>query len=265
MIRSTFSILNGIGEKLERRLWGEGLLTWEDFLSSPAPEFISPERKGQFDAVLSDCLRELSTRNSKYFRGVVKGREHWRLFDSFRGEAVCLDIETNGFQPDSGGYVTMVGLYDGFDYKCLVRGNGLTPDDLLREVSGYKYLITFFGSGFDLPFIKRSLGVDIDQPHFDLCFGARRLGLRGGLKKLEARMGFRRDEAVSGMDGYDAVLLWEKFRRGSEEALDLLVRYNREDTVNLMGIAAILYDGLKASTGIEAYTKTDGLESCVCP
>ena len=35
--------------------------------------------------------------------------------------------------------------------------------------------------------------------------------------------------------------------------MEKLITYNREDTVNLMQIAAILYDRLKQSTGIEEY------------
>ena len=37
------------------------------------------------------------------------------------------------------------------------------------------------------------------------------------------------------------------------EALERLIKYNREDTVNLMQIATILYERLKHSTGIEEY------------
>jgi hypothetical protein len=35
------------------------------------------------------------------------------------------------------------------------------------------------------------------------------------------------------MDGYMAVILWERYQRGDRTALDLLLKYNREDVVNL--------------------------------
>jgi uncharacterized protein YprB with RNaseH-like and TPR domain len=38
---------------------------------------------------------------------------------------------------------------------------------------------------------------------------------------------------VDGMDGYMAVLLWERYQRGDKGALELLLTYNREDVVNL--------------------------------
>ena len=67
------------------------------------------------------------------------------------------DIETSGLMPDKGGYVTVVGMYDGCDYKCFVRGNGLSPENLNKALSGYKYLITFYGAVFDIPFLFRSM------------------------------------------------------------------------------------------------------------
>ncbi|MDP3049345.1 MAG: ribonuclease H-like domain-containing protein, partial [Thermodesulfovibrionales bacterium] len=116
------------------------------------------------------------------------------------------DLTTNmEFVFVKGGYVTVVGMYDGCDYKCFVRGNGLSPENLNKELSGYKYLITFYGAAFDIPFLFRSMpGLRFDIPHFDICFGSRKLGFQGGLKKLESSMGVERDEAVKGMDGYDA-------------------------------------------------------------
>lgn len=252
MIRNTFCILDGIGEKLERRLWREGVLTWSDFMDADDVLNLSPEKKRFFDDSLSLYMHELDAGNAAYLAQAIKRREHWRLFNVFRRDAVCLDIETNGLQPGRGGYVTVVGLYDGYDYRSLVRGENLTLENINKELSGYKCLVTFYGAAFDIPFLLRSFpGVRFDIPHFDLCFSARRLGFHGGLKKLERSLEIERDEAVRGMDGYDAVKLWEHARRGSNEAMELLIKYNMEDTVNLLEISEILYDRLRQSTGIE--------------
>ncbi len=254
MIRNTFCILDGIGEKLERRLWKEGILTWQDFAESKNVLTFSGERKRLFDEKLFVDERELAAGNARYFSRRIKRREHWRLFESFKDEAVFLDIETNGFQPQSGGYATIVGLYDGFDYKCLVSGEDLSAENLSKELSRYKCLVTFYGAAFDIPFLLRTFqGVQFDIPHFDLCFAAKRIGIKGGLKKIENDLGIERDESVRGLDGYDAVRLWELARRGSTGALETLIRYNREDTVNLSRIAGIFYQMLRQSTGIEEY------------
>ena len=66
-----------------------------------------------------------------------------------------------------------------------------------------------------------------------------RLGFKGGLKKIEPRFGIHRPKEVNGMDGYMAVLLWQRYQRGDQGALDLLLTYNREDVVNL----EVLMDG----------------------
>ena len=257
MIRNTFTILNGIGQKLERRLWREGVLTWTHFLNTN-PSFISLQRKKIFDETLVFASTELYEGNAEYFANAVKRYEHWRLYDVFINDAVCLDIETNGLPPNAGGYATVVGLYNGNGngngYKCFIRGENLTTDALNEELSKYKYLITFFGSVFDIPFLKSSFrGLKLEIPHFDLCFGARRIGLRGGLKKIEPYFGIQRHNDVRDMDGYDAVLLWQEVERGCCRALDLLMRYNREDTVNLFGMADTIYKRLKVLTGIEEY------------
>lgn len=254
MIRNTFSMLNGIGEKLERRLWKDGILTWDDFLEKDDIHFISRDRKVSFDWSLSAAARKLLERDAGFFAKSVRRREHWRLFDFFRDSAVYLDIETNGLQPGRGGYVTVVGLYDGFDWRCLVAGENLTADNLNRELSAYKCLVTFYGASFDVPFLQRTFpGVRFDLPHFDLCFAAKRVGINGGLKKIETLFNIERSEEVRGMDGYDAVRLWELAKRGNDDARRLLLSYNREDTVNLLTIADILYRRLKQSTGIEEH------------
>jgi uncharacterized protein YprB with RNaseH-like and TPR domain len=254
MIRNTFSILYGIGERLEKRLWRNGILTWFDFINASDLNFINPNKKSLFDSYLSLAVRELADRNATYFAGTIKRKEHWRLFNIFRENAACLDIETNGLMPESGGYITMVGIYGGYDYKCFLKDINLTHENLKKELSRYKYLITFYGSFFDIPFLKRSMpDLNLDVPHFDICFASRRLGFKNGLKRLELDLGIERHEAVRGMNGYDAVKLWEYARTGSSEALDLLTIYNKEDTVNLFKIADIIYQRLRAKTGIEEY------------
>jgi uncharacterized protein YprB with RNaseH-like and TPR domain len=254
MIRNTFSIVYGIGEKLEKRLWRNGILTWHDFIDTKTITFFSPERKSYLDALFSEAEEELGKKNAFYFTRIMKRRVHWRLYEVFCGEAVCLDIETNGLQPGGGGYITVVGLYDGYDWKAFVAGENLTSDNLNKALSGYKYLITYYGASFDVPFLQRTFPeVKFDIPHFDLCYAARELGFKGGLKKLEVSLGIARDEEVRGMDGYDAVRLWELARREGGEARRLLLTYNREDTVNLMGIARVIYPLLRQSTGIEEY------------
>jgi hypothetical protein len=101
-------------------------------------------------------------------------------------------------------------------------------------VSRFKVLVTFFGSGFDLPVIRRSFpGITLDQLHVDLCFLLKRIGLSGGLKRIESQLGIRRRPETEGLDGWEAVRLWHAYQAGSDEALDLLLTYNKEDVMNM--------------------------------
>ncbi len=254
MIQHTFTLLDGIGERTEKRLWSQGILFWEDFLNESSIPYISAGRISLLKELLLGFKFELDSGNSTVFKQHLKSSEHWRLLERFKSEVVCLDIETNGLPAGRGGEVTVVGLYDGVHYDVLIQGENLTEDTLMEKLSRYKLLITFFGASFDIPFLRKKFrGFLLNIPHFDLCHGARRVGMKGGLKKLEVQLGLKRAEEVAGLDGYDAVLLWRQWLKGSSHALDLLIKYNREDTVNLLYLAEYIYNLLRKSTGIEVY------------
>lgn len=253
MIMHTFSILKGIGERLERRLWQKGITTWDDFIRAQNIDFIPLDTKINYDLQLLELMDKLQHENLSYLCRAVKRREHWRFFDMFRDGCVCLDIETNGIKPESGGYITVLGIYNGKEYHGLIRGYDLEPLKVKKLLEGYKCLITFNGSLFDIPFLRRCYpSVSFDIPHFDLSFAARRLGLNGGLKSIEKVFHINRDYRVSNMNGFDAVMLWRQWQSGREEALELLVEYNKADTVNLMRLADEMYPLLRQSTGFYA-------------
>src|SRR5262249_8177915 len=72
-----------------------------------------------------------------------------------------------------------------------------------------------------------------DQAHIDLRYVLKSLGLTGGLKGCERRLGLRRD-GMEEIDGFVAVLLWHEYRRtGHPQMLESLLAYNVQDTVNL--------------------------------
>ena len=261
MIEHTFCILPGIGEHLEKKLWKSGILTWADFLAANSISFISIAKKEYYNLLLSEALQNLESINVSYFARNLRHSEHWRLFQALRGSAVALDIETDGGIARNNGRVTVVGLYDGFDYTALVQGKNLSREKLAAELSRYRYIITFYGAVFDLPYLRDIYGLSIDLPHFDLCFSGRRAGLRGGLKKIEKTLGMQREASVAGFDGFDAVRLWQEAQRGNDTALELLITYNRHDTINLFELADVIYQKLRAKTDIESFMSP----SCIYP
>ena len=169
--------------------------------------------------------------DAAYFAARLQAGEHWRLFRHFRPRTAYLDIETTG-TVWPGLLVTVVGLYDGQNMQQFVQGYNLQK--FPQVLSEFDLLVTFNGTQFDLPVLKAYFPeLCLPPAHVDLRFLMARLGFKGGLKRIEPRFGIRRPDAVDGMDGYMAVLLWERYQRGDQGALELLLTYNREDVVNL--------------------------------
>ena len=167
----------------------------------------------------------------------------WRVFDSFKAKAVYLDIET------SGGYqgvdeITVIGIYDGHTVQTFV--NGINLDDFEIAIAEYELVITFNGSSFDLPIIRKWFpSISLPDGHIDLRFFLNKLGFKGGLKKIEKDFGLCRDSGIDGVDGYEAILLWNAYQRGDKTALDTLIQYNSADIVNLKPLMEIGYNEMK--------------------
>jgi uncharacterized protein len=150
-----------------------------------------------------------------------------------------LDIETT-FQ----GAISVVGIYRPDQGTLQLLGGGVHDINLYAALEDVTTIITFNGSSFDLPVIRKRLYADLkrEYTHSDLLYVCRRRGLRGGLKVVEQRLGIARETA--GITGWDAPKLWHRYETlGDEAALATLLRYNREDVVNLALLEAIL-DGV---------------------
>jgi uncharacterized protein len=242
MLTSSFVFLKGIGQSSERRLWQEGILDWTSFLQLPTLPGISSNRKEWYDRELATAQSRLEEGDAQFFGTCLKSREHWRLFETFRPRTLYLDIETTGMSAHEGD-VTVVGLYRNGHMTSLVRGETLTEDRLHAELEQTDLFITFFGRGFDIPYLQAKFPrLNFRKPHFDLCFAARRLGMQGGLKHIEHEVQIAREPDVMGLDGWEAVRLWHQWCSGDETARNLLLRYNAADTQNLEPLAVLLYD-----------------------
>jgi len=229
MLKRTFIHLPGVGERTEAHFWGQGLHTWEDFLAAREVPGLGRQRLVQLRSGIEESLAHED--NPGYFAPLLPPAERWRLFRRFRERAAYLDIETTGYTWP-GLQVTVVGLYDGRDMRQFIHGQNL--EEFPEALKNLDLVVTFNGSQFDLP-VLRAYFPDLKLPpvHLDLRFILTRLGFKGGLKKIEPRFGIHRPPEVAGMDGYEAVLLWDRHCRGDYNALPTLLTYNREDVVNL--------------------------------
>ncbi len=246
MLQQTFIHIPGIGKQTELGLWEHGIHSWDD-----ADRF--EKRFGAVGARLQKKLDEyiplsreaMRRKDAAFFTRLSTLGEAWRVFPDFADECVYLDIETTGLSSVFD-MVTMVGLYDGRKYKVFVEGDNL--QDFPAHLRDYSIVITFNGAGFDLRFLKLAFPeLAVPPIHIDLRWITRKLGMKGGLKSIEAMLGLKRAESVESLTGYEATVLWAKYLRGEKSALEQLIQYNTEDVVHLKAIMEIAYDRLSKS------------------
>ncbi len=240
MLEHTFIHIQGIGQKTEKKLWRQGILTWNHFLDYEGDIF-SPGR----DKFIREDLKTTigHQKDIGFFSNRLTSTEMWRVFDSFKSKAVYLDIETSG--GDQGfDEITVIGIYDGQTVQTFV--NGINLEEFEIAIAEYELVITFSGSSFDLPVIRRWFpNITLPTGHIDLRFFLNKLGFRGGLKKIEKDFGLCRDSEIEGMDGYEAILLWNAYQNGDKTALDTLIQYNSADIVNLKPLMETGYNEMK--------------------
>jgi hypothetical protein len=153
------------------------------------------------------------------------------LLEQPRG-ILFLDIETTGLSRYYD-YVTLIGFAIDGNYEVIVAGED--PQPLLDALARAQSLVTFNGSGFDLPFLEDTLGeVSWPRHHVDLRYACKAIGHTGGQKEIEQALGVACRAGVEGVDGAAAVVLWHRYMRGDRAALRDLIAYNRAD-VEAMG------------------------------
>lgn len=247
VLQQTFIHIPGIGKQTERDLWLHGIQSWDD-----ADRFekrfglAGPRLQRKLDEYIPLSRTAIKNHDAAFFQRLTALGEAWRVFPEFSDDCVYLDIESTGLSTvfDS---VTVVGLYDGKRYTVFTQGDNL--DGVQRALEKYSVVVTFNGSGFDLRFLKNAFPEMVLPPiHIDLRWIGRRLGYSGGLKELEKNLGIARKADVAEIDGFDATVLWAKYLRGDNSALENLIEYNTEDVVHLKAIMEICYDKMSERT-----------------
>jgi hypothetical protein len=244
MLTNTFCHIPGVGEKTEQRLWSAGVTSWEAALPLPAGARLPRAAREGWDEHLRHSIGRHRAGDAAYFAGKLPAPQQWRMYWDFRDRCAFLDIETTGLGPWA--TITTIALYDGRRVRSYVNGRNL--DDFPRDVHDYALLVTYNGVSFDLPCIEQFFGIRLAQAHIDLRYVLKRLGLTGGLKGCEQRLGIRR-EGLEDIDGFAAVLLWNEYRRrGNAKALETLLAYNVQDAVNLHRLMVHAHNARVAAT-----------------
>ncbi len=239
MLTHTFCHCRGLGRGAERKLWTRGVLTWDAFLRSRGAGALSDAKTQRVAEQLQESQQALAAGDADYFIQRLPPLDRPRLFAHFRPRCLYLDIETTGLSPNAD--ITTAALYDGRRVQTFVAGRDL--DQLPRALRPDGLLVTYNGARFDLPRLRRRLGIRLAQPHLDLCPVLKAFGYRGGLKAAERQLRIPR-QTPSDLDGEDAPRLWRRFQHGDSAALRLLLAYNAQDTLSLELILVKLYNHL---------------------
>ncbi|MDW8026868.1 MAG: ribonuclease H-like domain-containing protein [Armatimonadota bacterium] len=243
MLVRTFLHFPKVGERRERALWRFGFFDWNSILSLTAP----PNWKHLWDdwkreAELS--LKALERTEASYFAQRLPKTFWWRAIPDFAERTLFLDVETDGTDK-----ITVIGIADGKQFRAFVHG--IDDFDEARDwLESASIVVTYNGNRFDLPVLRANFPHwQIPPLHIDLCPLLHRLGYKGGLKGVEAQVGIERSPQTQGLNGWDAVRLWWMWiDYGDDEALEILVRYNCEDVVNLRPLLNLAYQRLWQTT-----------------
>lgn len=256
LLQSTFLHLPGVGPRTESRLWRNGFKCWNDLWSSleagtSVSEVLSGRRQQNlFDSgggssksiawidAIDQSKLALTKGEYSFFCENLKPSDHWRMLPDLANEATYLDIETTGLSHHHH-YVTVIGALHKGRFHQWVWPQAL--DGFYEILSETRLLITFNGSRFDLPFLRRQFP-ELQEfgAHVDLLYSARSAGLVGGQKAVEEQLKLRRDPGLHGVDGSDAVADWCAALYGDRASFSRLLRYNRADVEMLPHIAAAI-------------------------
>jgi len=238
MLTNTFVHIQGVGVKTEQKLWESGFTDW-DCISQGALHGLIKKRNGFLHAGIDESIKNLDDNNPAYFGSRLQSGQAWRMFPEFRSSIAYVDIETTGL--DRGcDEITTIALFDGRSIRTYVQGENLGR--FADDIRDYRVLVTYNGKSFDVPFMERYFNSRLNHAQIDLRYILKSLGFSGGLKSCERQLGMSRGD-LSEVDGFLAVYLWDRYKRkGDLKALESLLAYNVQDTINLERLIVTAYN-----------------------
>lgn len=248
MLENSLVLISGIGPRKEARLWSSGITSLDEFIDAKNLRGISRNRMAQLQERAMIAKSRILARDYKWIADALPERDRWRMLSFATDRTAALDIECARIGNARIPVLISVCRSRG-GCETLVRGEDLYRDRLDRLLEGVDVLLTFNGSSFDLPLLsERGFGM-ARYVHLDLRRYSRRAGLNGGLKRIERTIGIRRPRELEFSTESQASYLWNLWvSKGNRRAIDLLVRYNRQDAESLFPLSNIIYRRLKEKT-----------------
>lgn len=227
MIKKSFIFLPGVSYKLEEKI-KKSAKDWNQFLINEV-DGISKKRKLFFNSLIKKAKKNLLNEEAKYFSKILPKKEHYRLYEYFKDETIFLDIEIRNRQD-----IIIIGIYDN-DMKTMVKGFNLDKNKFKQILNNAKLLVTYNGRSFDIPLIEKYFDMNINIPHIDLKSLCNKVGLKGGLKEIEKKLGIKREDKFR--RGGDPIKMWRLWNASRDkDYLNMLIEYNENDVINLKKI-----------------------------
>ncbi len=241
MIDRLFQHCRGVGPGTEARLSSLGFHTWDDCLNNPGELPFRQRKLELFLKTLAESRDALLLDDIGRLIKLFPVREHWRILFHYFHKATFFDMETSGLSLYYNHPTVIVALHRG---ELMTFRYGENLEDFIELLDETELVVTFNGSSFDVPFLERAFHVPLDDiPHIDLRWVAYHRGHTGGLKSIEAEFGLARVPEICGIDGYEAVMLFDRWQEGDSTAGENLVRYCRADVIATCITAGLILFG----------------------
>lgn len=250
MLLSTFCHMTS--QSREKKLWDNGILDWDAYAVKFDKQCPLPGLN--VEHMITESRAAYLRRDAHWFASRLPPHEYWRVATSFPEQAVFLDIETTGLSHyyDK---ITIVGYSIKDEYYIHISGQ--SPEHLLDILSKTPIIITFNGTLFDIKFLRNTFdNIHLPIYHIDLRYFAKRVGLTGGQKEIEGKIGFKRNGLSQEITGETAPILWHQYLHGDTNALSRLTEYNVND---IEGMKVIIDEC------ISLYCKNKHLPSKIIP
>lgn len=237
MIERTFIHCKGIGPTHQKKLEKVGLNNWDSVLNNSQNLPFNGKLATHFVNELTLCKQALTEKNIHLLVNKFPTKEQWRIVADFFEEASYFDIETTGFAEEVSQITLIVCYHKGKLYN-FVKDENL--DEFLDLLEDIELLLSFNGSSFDVPHVLNSFHIpEIPCPHIDLRWLCYHCNFRHGLKNIEMEMDIKRPDDLKGVDGLEAVYLWQHWENSRDvKSRQKLIRYCRADVLSLKLVAA---------------------------
>jgi uncharacterized protein YprB with RNaseH-like and TPR domain len=237
MLTSSFSCFTGLSSASEQKLWELGCLSWDQFEYLPDKTF-SPKKMKDIRLQIAQANIALKAGMPDYFLNRLANPDKIRVLEKFQKKSAVIDIETTGLMQEA--KITSIAV---LKYgKIFLYVKDINLDNFLESLEDINLIITYNGTKFDLPFIRKYFKIDLTIPHLDLMPVLKQLGYAGGQKLCETALSLNRGPST-GLDGIDAIRLWENWQRHQIQSdLNNLLFYNAEDVFMLEKLAVQSYN-----------------------